>query len=70
MKISTCISRCSRAECYVLIDQLFEESLFLDGSSVKIMHNQDYFILPSFHKKLISSPYLLAMSCLRAKKKE
>ena len=35
MNFSTCISRCSRAECYVLMDQLFEECLFLDGSSVK-----------------------------------
>ena len=34
-EISTCLAKYSRAEWYVLIDQLFKESLFLDGSSEK-----------------------------------
>ena len=52
-EISTCLAKYSRAEWYVLIDQLFKESLFLVGSSVKIMRNQDFFILQPFHKNSV-----------------
>ena len=52
-EISICISWCSRA-WYKLIDKVFEEYLFLDESSVKIMRNQDYFIIqPSQYSFLL-----------------